>query len=156
MFISRNCFVLSFVLIMGLNLIGQTVQNNQAVVTIVGDPIQSNSTGNKSAPSSSSNNAPPTDQKIVDPNKTIDPNLENGFHIRFEINSEEYTNQGGALPATASSTTTSSGSGIGGGYSKTKKHTPTIIERKINTKKRLKSWLPHRKKKYRPHLCGRF
>ncbi|MGQ0829968.1 MAG: hypothetical protein ACT4ON_16395 [Bacteroidota bacterium] len=108
--------------------------NNQAIVTIIGDPVQSNSYAEV-------NDAPPVQQQIK---KTIEPTLENGFHMRFEVGSPQYVNHGGTSSYSSS------------GYVKPKKHTASMTERSFNAKKRFRSWLPTHKKKYRPHLCGRF
>jgi len=109
--------------------------NNQAVVTIIGDPVQSDSYAEATT-------TPPVQQQIK---KTIEPTLENGFHMRFELGSPQYVNHGGISSSYSSSD-----------YVKTKKHSASMAERSFNVKKRFKSWLPSFKKKYRPHLCGRF
>ncbi|HEY0030521.1 MAG TPA: hypothetical protein VGC65_07175 [Bacteroidia bacterium] len=136
-------------------------QTNQAMVTIVGDVPDANqgnlvNTGNEAhdfinSNPYSENNEPQIQQQLTSQN--IEPTLENGFHIRFELNSSKTEE-----PLLASGLTASASSSSGGTASvgKTKKHSPSLAERSFNTKKRLKSWLPERKKRYHPHLCGRF
>lgn len=139
----------------------QTNQSNQAVVTIVGDAPEA---GTNNQPHDfinsnpySENNEPQIQQQMTAQN--IEPTLENGFHIRFELNqaSQEYNIQKADAPSLSSGFSSSASSGGGGAsIGKTKKHVTTIEERSFNTKKRLKKWLPKRKKRYHPHLCGRF
>ena len=92
--------------------------------------------------------------------QNIEPTLENGFHVRFELNqaSQEYDIQKADNPAVIVGISSGSTSSSGGGASvgKPKKHNTTLSERSFNTKKKLKTWLPKRKKRYHPHLCGRF
>jgi hypothetical protein len=136
-------------------------QSNQAVVTIIGNAPADN-LGNQfnndphdfiNSNPYNENDAPQMQQQMTSQN--IEPTLENGFHIRFELNSEK---TGEEIIASSLTASTSSGASSGGGASvgKTRKHTTTMAERSFNTKKRLKSWLPKRKKRYHPHLCGRF
>ncbi len=135
-------------------------QGNQSVVTIVGDAPETNNDPHDFINSNpyNENNAPQMQQQMTSQN--IEPTLENGFHIRYEL---EQGSQGYAIekPDTrvSSSYTASASSSSGGGSAsvgKTKKHNPSIDERTFNTKKKLKRWLPKRKKRYHPHLCGRF
>ncbi len=135
-------------------------QGNQSVVTIVGDAPQTNADNdpNDFINSNPYNevNEPQIQQQMTAQN--IEPTLENGFHIRFELNqaSQEY-NIKKADPSGLSSGFTSTSSGGGStSVGKTKKHVTSIDERAFNTKKKMKRWLPKRKKRYRPHLCGRF
>ncbi|CAN5496821.1 hypothetical protein BH10BAC1_BH10BAC1_07320 [soil metagenome] len=138
----------------------QDNQGNQAVVTIVGDaPAQGNNDPNDFINSNPyvENNAPQTNQPLTAQN--IEPTLENGFHIRFELNqaSQEYNIQkADAAVASGLSSTSTSSSGGGASVGKAKKHGNSRAERNFNTKKKLNSWLPKRKKRYHPHLCGRF
>lgn len=141
---------------------GQTNNNPQAIVTIVGgDPVQSTNTNdfvnNDVNPYQDNNtNSPPSNNQNAALNQpqqqaVIEPSLENGFHVRFQIESnvtastEKAPSAGGYM---------SSGSSAGSG--KSPKHTVTMTERSFNFKKKMRSWLPKHKKKYRPHLCGRF
>ncbi|MBA3971815.1 MAG: hypothetical protein H0X46_06655 [Bacteroidetes bacterium] len=137
-------------------------QSNQAVVTIVGNAPADN-LGNtfNNDPNDfinsnpyTENNEPPVQQQMTSQN--IEPTLENGFHIRFELNSQKTEDQILSSSLTASSSTGTSSSGGGASVGRTKKRTVTLAERTFNAKKRLKSWLPKRKKRYHPHLCGRF
>lgn len=131
----------------------QTNLDNQAVVTIVGDaPDMNNNDVHDFINSNpySENNEPQIQQQMTVQN--IEPTLENGFHIRFELNSSKTEE-----PIVSSGFSSSSSSGGGSAsVGKTKKHGTTLSERSFNAKKRLKSWLPDRKRRYHPHLCGRF
>lgn len=126
----------------------QTNNSNQAVVTIVG------STGNDIENNSnlfdlSAENKNPYVNNIAPPqqvfeNQTvmlIEPTFENGFHTRMQIGSSQQAYERSSTPS----------------YSgEARRKRTSLSERSFNFKKRLKSWLPKRKKKYRPHLCGRF
>lgn len=135
--------ILVFVSVIAWNVDAQTSPNNQAIVTIIGDPVQSDNPF-------VDNTAPPAKQQVSPSSQTIEPTLENGFHMRFEAGADQYINHGGT---TSYSAVSSGGASYGG---KTKKHTTSMSERSFNLKKRFKSWLPERRKKYHPHLCGRF
>ena len=129
-------------------------QSNQAVVTIVGNTPDANNTNDfvNTNPSVENNIEPQIQQQLTTQNNNIEPSLENGFHMRFEVNSQqavEPTSIAGFAPVSASGTSfVSSG--------KTKRHVTTIAEHSFNTKKKIRSVIPKRKKKYHPHLCGRF
>lgn len=150
----KTCFKYCSIilLVMAVMDIGaQTNPNNQAIVTIIGDPVQSNNTNDFiNTNPYAENTAPPAQQKIDQSNQTIEPTLDNGFHVRFEVGTDQYINHGGTTSYL------SYASSSGAGYGKTKKHSVSMTERSFNAKKRIKSWLPTHKKKYRPHLCGRF
>lgn len=137
-------------------------QSNQSVVTIVGDAPQTNADNDPNdfinSNPYSENTEPQIQQQMTAQN--IEPTLENGFHIRFELNqaSQEYNIKKpdpGALASGFASTSSSSGGGSAS-VGKTKKHGTSIDERTFNAKKRFRTWFPKRKKRYRPHLCGRF
>ena len=119
--------------------------SGQATVTVIGDPVM-DQLNNTTIP----DKAPPDkDQQFVSP-KNIDPTFENGFHIRYEIGStdSEVEYNGAKKDAYAS---------LSGGSKKIrKKHLPTLSVYTFNLKKRYKNWVPKVKKKYRPHVCGRF
>ena len=139
----------------------ETNDGNQAVVTIVGDAPQANNDPHDFINSNpyTENNEPQIQQQVSEQN--IEPTLENGFHMRFELNqaSQEYNIQKADNPvgvAGISSGSSSSSGGGGASVGKTKKRNTTMSERSFNAKKRLKTWLPKRKKRYHPHLCGRF
>jgi hypothetical protein len=143
--------------------IGFNVHAQQAGVTLVG------SLGNSNEPVEQTTNVhdfinndnnpylnnvannPPSQQQMADLNsntnkepESVEPSLENGFHMRFQVES------GGPNQSFASSGYMSSGSG------KTPKHAISMTERSFNAKKKIRSVLPKHHKKYRPHLCGRF
>lgn len=136
-----------------------TNQSNQSVVTIIGDAPETNNDPHDFINSNpyTENTEPQIQQQMTSQN--IEPTLENGFHIRFELNqaSQEYNIKAPDAPSLSSSGF-SSGSSGGGSASvgKTKKHVVTAEERAFNAKKRFRTWFPKRKKRYRPHLCGRF
>jgi hypothetical protein len=143
--------ILSLPILAGDYITAQTnlfIDEEQATVTIIGDPIQANNANDFiNVNPYSDNNNPPVQQyqQLTQSDRYIEPTLENGFHIRFEIGSAQTVNNAG-----------SSSSFSGEGYGKAKKHAVSMTERSFNMKKRMKSWLPERKKKYRPHRCGRF
>ncbi|HET6226442.1 MAG TPA: hypothetical protein VFF27_09200 [Bacteroidia bacterium] len=129
---------------------GQTSSN--ATVTIVGGDPNENVTVE---PSSN----PPEGGQIADP-QNIEPTLENGFHIRYRIDTPQKeeapaANEYASLSSTPGGST-GSYSGSSGGVKVKKKHIATMSERSFNLKKRLNAWMPKRKKKYRPNICGRF
>ena len=123
--------------------------NSQAVISIIGDdPIQSNNTHDfiNTNPYNQSE-APPDQKQKVQKNQNIEPTLENGFHMRFEISSFQPIEQMGS----------SSFSSFEDDYEKkVKRRGKKLNERNLNIKKRIKRALPTRKKRYRPYLCGRF
>jgi hypothetical protein len=138
----------------------QMNQSNEAVVTIVGNAPDANNTNDfvntNPYAGNNDNNAPQMQQQLSAQNNNIEPTLENGFHVRFEVNSQqavEPTSIAGFAPVSASSSG-SSGSGYSSG--KSRKHGVTMAERTFNAKKKFRSKVPKRKKKYHPHLCGRF
>lgn len=126
----------------------QNNYSNQAVVTIIGNPAgENNGTGNdfdlnRGNTNPYSNNVAPPEQAYQ--NQTvmlIEPTLENGFHTRMQIGSSQQSYERSSSPS----------------YSgEARKHKTSLSERTFNIKKRFKAWLPKRKKRYRPHLCGRF
>ena len=136
-----------------------TNQSNQSVVTIVGDAPETNNDPNDFINSNpyTENSEPQIQQQMTTQN--IEPTLENGFHIRFELNqaSQEYNIKTPDAPSlTSSGFSTGSSGGGGASVGKTKKHATSAEERAFNAKKRFRTWFPKRKKRYRPHLCGRF
>jgi hypothetical protein len=161
----KYCLCGAFTLIVFAVYSQQTNINNEAVVTIVGNAPQTNTDSEPHDFINSNpyyeNNEPQMQQEMTSQN--IDPTLENGFHIRFELNSEQQNSNiqkadnlvstSGFNPGSSSSSSSSSG---GASVGKTKKRGTSLAERSFNAKKRLKTWLPKRKKRYHPHLCGRF
>jgi hypothetical protein len=141
--------------------LGNIGTGNQAVVTIVGNAPESYNTNdfvttNSNPYAENTNNAPKAEQELTAQNQNIEPTLENGFHMRFELNSQQAVEPaiiaGYSMPSNSSSSSASGSSSSG----KVKRHSPTMAERTFNAKKRFRSWMPKRKKKYHPHLCGRF
>ena len=123
--------------------------NSQAVISIIGDdPIQSNNTHDfiNTNPYNQSE-APPDQKQKVQKNQNIEPTLENGFHMRFEISSFQPIEQMGS----------SSFSSFEDDYEKNvKRRGKKLNERNLNIKKRIKRALPTSNKRFRPYLCGRF
>lgn len=126
---------------------------NQAVVTIIGDdPVEVNNTqGFVNTNLYNQPNNPPENQTIINDNQNVVvPSLENGFHMRFEITySKPAERLGGASFASPAYYNFEEDE-------KVKKRTVSLSERMFNVKKKFRKWLPKRKKKYRPTLCGRF
>jgi hypothetical protein len=144
LFLVKYYFLGTFAIAIAFKTTGQTVSSN-ATLTIIGDPLPE-------APAKST--TPPDKDQQLAPPQNIEPTFDNGFHIRYEINTpqkteERPTNTGYAYASI-------SGGGTGTGEKIKKRHGTTIAERSFNLKKRFKSWAPKRKKKYRPHICGRF
>ena len=123
-------------------------ENSQAVVTIIGnEPEQSTNTNDFVNTNPYEQPKAPSDKhQQVQKNQNIEPTLENGFHMRFEVSFSEPSKQSGL--SSVSSSDNDSG--------KVKKRGIKFAERSFNAKKRLRKWFPHRKKRYRPTLCGRF
>jgi len=124
----------------------QTNYSNQAVVTIIGNTGNENNTNDFDLNNNGSN---PYQENVAPPqqayqNQTvvlIEPTLENGFHTRMQIGGSQQAYERNSTPS----------------YSgEARKHKTSLSERSFNFKKRFKSWMPKRKKRYRPHLCGRF
>lgn len=139
-------YFFTVVLFVSQSLISQT--NNEAGVTIIGDAPQSNSYY-----SNASAQNPPTplpQQSNIQTNFLIEPSLDNGFHVRFQVTGNP------PMDSYNSSKSSYSGSSGMGSVSKSRKNKTSISEKSFNIKKRLKKWLPKRKKRYRPNLCGRF
>jgi len=158
----KYCLCGVFILIVFAVYSQQTNFNNEPMVTIVGNAPQ---TAANSEPHDfinsnpySENNEPQMQQQVSSQN--IDPTLENGFHIRFELNSEQQESNSQksnnlAAPSgfnMGSSSSSSGDSSVG----KMRKRGSSLAERSFNAKKRFKTWFPKRKKRYHPHLCGRF
>lgn len=149
------CTVLMFII--ACKTFSQTVSNN-ATVTIIGDIPEppANTTGSGTNPYINISVPPGDDGQLASP-QNIDPTFENGFHIRYEI--VENTRQIEERPgSTGYEYASISGGSSSGGVSsvKSKRKHMTMTERSFNLKKRLNTWIPKRKKKYRPNICGRF
>jgi hypothetical protein len=158
----KYCLSVSFTLIVFAVYSQQTNENNEAVVTIVGNVPNANvvidPTDFINSNPYSENTEPQIQQQIT--SRNIEPTLENGFHIRFELNSElqelniQKADKKMSTPPFNYGASTSLS--VGASVSKSKKRRTSLAERSFNAKKRLNSWLPKRKKRYHPHLCGRF
>lgn len=173
---SYSKYLLAFLVLFALTFrsLSQTNGSPQAVVTIVGDVGQTNNSNDfvntdYNPYAANTSNSPPVyyqqanlnNQQVQDTNSdasasanpdqaTIEPTLENGFHVRFQLEETAGTDR------VSSSGYMSSGSSSSASPGKVPKHAVTMAERSFNFKKKMRSWLPKRKKKYRPHLCGRF
>jgi len=120
--------------------------DNQAVITIIGnDPQQTINTHDfiNTNPYYQTKEPPP--QQQIQQTRNIEPTLENGFHMRFEVSYSQPIEQWG-----------SSSFSSGSDGNKVRKRGTKLATHSINAKKHLKRWFPARKKKYRPTLCGRF
>jgi hypothetical protein len=130
-----------------------TFAQSNNTVTIIGDPVSETSAGGNDSGGSNpySQKAPPgKEQELASP-RNIEPTFENGFHIRYEMTEPEKTIE---RPSTEYASI-APGSG-GSGTRIKKKHVTTFTERTFYFKKKVKTWMPKRKKKYRPNVCGRF
>ena len=141
MFLIRfRCFFSVLLMLLVGVIYGQSSNvNNEAVINIIGDPVQSNNDYNSS-------NGPTTDSQLqTSTNQTIEPTLENGFHMRYELSSPKAVQH-----------FSSSDPYAGTFNEKTKKSNNNLSKTSFNIKKRFRSMLPERKKRYHPHACGRF
>ena len=123
-------------------------------VTIIGDPVSGVSTNSSGGGNPYiQSTAPQKDQQLATP-QNIEPTFENGFHIRYEVNEPEKTDErpGSTGYEYASIDADSGRSGV----KVKRKHVATFTERTFYFKKKVKAWMPKRKKKYRPNVCGRF
>ena len=125
----------------------QSGLTNQAVVTIVGNSPNINDNLNDFINTNpyQQSSEPVVQQQTVQSNQIIEPTLENGFHVRFQVNSTQPMER-----------TSSAGTSSGNSYNKARKHGISMAKLSFDVKKRVKCWLPERKKKYHPTLCGRF
>jgi hypothetical protein len=131
-------------------------QDNEAVVTIVGNPVDNSNQDVQYAGNNFQQNPPPPSQQQFAPiNENIEPTLENGFHMRFQLESPGSVERLNTVNTSSSSSSAPSYSS-GSSGSKVKKHGVSMTQRTFNFKKKLKNWLPQRKKKYRPTLCEKF
>lgn len=133
--------------------------NTDAIVTIIGNPADNNVNDNNVNVNYANNMAnqpkdppPPQQQQLAPVDQNIEPTLENGFHMRFQIESPGSVER---MTSVSTSTGSSGGSAASSG-GKARKHAVTMAERSFNMKKKLKNWLPKRKKKYHPTLCEKF
>jgi hypothetical protein len=134
-------------------------QNNEATVTIVGNSSDNDNNGNQYSGNANQTNAPPppAQQEFAPVDQNIEPTLENGFHMRFQIENPASVERLSSVSSSyAGSSSSYSGGGGGGSAVKARKRAVTMTERSFNFKKRLRSWLPKRKKKYHPTLCEKF
>lgn len=142
--IRHKCyFMLAFLMSVSFCMLSQTI-SSKATVTIIGDPLDN------SANADITEDTPPDKNQQFTAPQQIEPTFENGFHIRYDI---FFSEQKTDAPDTEKMEYN------GGSRSSKKikrKHVVTLAEMQFNLKKRMKTWLPQRKKKYRPHVCGRF
>jgi hypothetical protein len=125
--------------------------NEEATVTIIGNAIDNN-IGNQFNPVQAKEPPPPEQQQYAPINQNIEPTLENGFHMRFQVEGSGSSDRGNSV---GSSSVSYGGSGAGGG-ARVHKHSASLSERTFNFKKKLKNKIPKRKKKYHPTLCEKF
>jgi hypothetical protein len=126
-------------------------QNNDATVNIVGNPLSNDNPDNNFSNNVIQNAPPPpVYQQFATTDQNIEPTLENGFHMRFQLESPA------SVERVTSIGSSSSFAGGSAGGTKVRKRTISMSERSFNFKKKLKNWLPKRKKKYHPTLCEKF
>jgi hypothetical protein len=134
----------------GVTIVGGTLNNSNQQLGNSNDQLNVHDFINNDANPYADNNTnpPPSQNQVAGLNKedNIEPTLENGFHMRFEMTSPSISERSGSGYMSAG----------GGSGAKAKKHVTTLTERSFNAKKKIRGILPKRKKKYRPHLCGRF
>lgn len=144
---------LFYLLILGSSRLYSQEVEEQSVITIIGDESLDAENTHDFVNTNPYEQpiAPPTNQKIVNDNqKGVTPSFDNGFNMRFESGySKPVERLGGSSFAVNSNM-------YDDDYEKAKKHTASTNERIFNAKKKLRKWLPKRKKKYRPTMCGRF
>lgn len=143
--IFRYLVILPFLLIV-LSARSQN-NNSESSVTIIGDPVIIENNGNVISNNQQSGPPPAPMQQLAPRQDNIEPNLENGFHMRFQVENTSVEK--------VNSLNSSSFSSSGGG-AKAKKRTISMTQRSFNFKKKLKNWLPELKKKYHPTLCEKF
>ncbi len=130
-------------------------ESNQVVITIVGNVPDVSIYDNIgiSNPYADPISEPQVQQQLSSQNNNIVPSLENGFHMRFEMNAQ-HSIEPTIIAGFSSTAVSTRGGEMTSGKSKIR--VTTIAERSFNIKKKLRSKFPKRKKKYHPHLCGRF
>lgn len=145
---SESKFFFGVILLLGVyNSIGQpNNENNQALIVIIGNPIPSDNINDFINTNPYPRESAPPVKKKSDNNLIIEPTLENGFHMRFEVGSSQSIDQ-----LSSSSFSSSSDSSW-----KTRKTSVSFSQLSFNFKKKFRTWFPERKKKYKPHRCGRF
>lgn len=140
-------------IICGLGHLSAQEAEEQSVITIIGDEsIDAENTHDFVNTNPYQQSAvPPTNQKIINENQLVLPvSSDNGMSMRFENGYYKPSERLGGGAFVVNSTM------YDDDYEKTKKRTVGLTERTFNAKKKLRKWLPKRKKKYRPTMCGRF
>lgn len=126
-------------------------------VTIIGDPVTEVSTGAGSSGGGGNPyiqvTAPEKDQQLASP-QHVEPTFENGFHIRYDVTEPEKVDE--RAGTTGYEYASIAAGGGGSGVKVKRKHIITFTERTFTFRKKVKTWMPKRKKKYRPNVCGRF
>ena len=150
----RYCFLI--LQLFGGSLLMSGQSNGNSTVTIIGgDP----GTENQGINSIVNSESPPMDGRQLAEPQNIEPTLENGFHIRYRIDTPSHQEEGrlvGDEYASISAGVSATTSGSSGGSKIKKRRLASIAELSFNFKKRYKAMVPKRKKKYRPNVCGRF
>lgn len=137
----------------GLSHLSAQEAEEQSVITIIGDEFVDADNTHDFVNTNPYEQliAPPANQKIINDNqKVVTPTFDNGFNMRFESGYSKPAERLGGSSFVVNSNMYEDD------YEKSKKHTASITERAFNAKKKLRKWLPKRKKKYRPTMCGRF
>jgi hypothetical protein len=128
-------------------------QDNEATVTIVGNPVNIDNIGNQFNNVNvyqTNDPPPPAQQQFANPDQNIEPTLENGFHMRFQLESP------GSVERISGVSSSYSGGSSSAAAGRSRKHTTSLAQKSFNFKKKLKKWIPERKKKYHPTLCEKF
>jgi hypothetical protein len=133
-----------------------SAQNNEATVTIVGNSVENDNQGSQYSNYQSNEPPPPAQQQFAPTVENIEPTLENGFHMRFQIESPGSVERLNPVNSSGSSSSYYSAGSGGGSGMRVKKHSISMTERTFNAKKKIKNWMPKRKKKYHPTLCEKF
>lgn len=130
--------------------------NGSTTVTIVGSLVNDSNLPPSNAINQANVPPPPEQQQLAPIEDNIEPTLENGFHMRYQIQSPGSVERMSTL---GSSTTSYAGGSAAASVSSggvKAHHRFTLTEWSFNFKKKCKTWFPHRKKKYHPTLCEKF
>jgi hypothetical protein len=125
--------------------------NSEATVTIIGNPVENENLGNLPVNNFQTNQPPPPEQQQYAPKQeNIEPTIENGFHMRYQIENPA------SVERVSNAGTSSSSSYSSSGGAKSRRHVISMTQRSFNFKKKFKNLMPKRKKKYHPTLCEKF
>ena len=134
--------------------------DNGSTVIIMGNPLANDNSLGNLPPSNPNTNVisqtnvppPPAQQQLAPIEENIEPTLENGFHMRYQIASPASVERLSTVGSSAYAG--SGGSSYSGGVKA--KHHASVSEMSFNFRKKFRAWFPKRKKKYHPTLCEKF